>query len=44
VLEAQIARVYAGIAGGLRHEQADHVLGQQMDPQLFLIHATGDIP
>ena len=28
VLEAQIARVYASITGGLRHEQANHVVGQ----------------
>jgi adenylate cyclase len=38
VLEAQATRVHAGVAGGLRHEQADHVVGQQMDPQLFLVH------
>ena len=38
VLEAQTARVHAGIAGGLRHEQSDHVIGQQMDPQLLLVH------
>ena len=38
VLEAQLTRVYAGIAGGLRHEQPDDVVGQQMDPQLFLVH------
>jgi hypothetical protein len=35
VLEAQAARVHVGIASGLRHEQSDHVVGQQMDPQLL---------
>lgn len=30
VLEAQVARIQAGIVGGLRHEHADHVAGQQM--------------
>ena len=38
VLEAQAARVHIGVAGGLRHEKSDHVVGQQMDPQLLLIH------
>lgn len=38
VLEAQAARVHVGIAGGLRHEQSNHVVGQQMDPQLLLVH------
>ena len=38
VFEAQLTQVDTGMAGGLRHEQADHVVGQQMDPQLFLVH------
>ena len=28
VLEAQAAWVHVGVAGGLRHEQPDHVVGQ----------------
>jgi hypothetical protein len=28
VLEAQASRIDVGIAGGLRHEQSDHVVGQ----------------
>ena len=38
VLEAQASWIDVGIAGGLRHEQSDHVVGQQVDPQLFLVH------
>ena len=38
LFEAQLTRVDTGTAGGLLHEQADHVVGQQMDPQLFLVH------
>ena len=38
VFEAQLTQVDIGMAGGLRHEQANHVVGQQMDPQLFLVH------
>ena len=37
VFEAQLVRVHTGIAGGLRQEQTDHVVGQQMDLQLFLV-------
>jgi hypothetical protein len=38
VLEAQAARVHASIAGGLHHEQPDHVVGQQVDSPLCLVH------
>ena len=38
VLEAQVTRVDAGIARGLRHQQPDQVVRQQMDPQLLLVH------
>ena len=38
VLEAQVAWVHVGVAGGLRHEQSDHVAGQQVNPQLLLVH------
>ena len=38
VFEAQLPRVHAGIAGGLRHEQSDHVVGQQMNPELLFVH------
>ena len=38
LFEAQLTRVDTGTAGGLLHEQADHVVGQQMDPQLFLVY------
>lgn len=38
VLEAQATRVHAGIGGGLGHQEADHVVGQQMGLQLLFIH------
>ena len=38
VLEAQVARIHVGVAGGLCHEQSDHVVGQQVNPQLLVVH------
>ena len=32
VLEAQLTGVLTGVAGRLRHEQTDHVVGQQVPP------------
>ena len=39
VLEAQLSRMNAGIHSGLRHQQTDQVVGEQMNPQLLLDHA-----
>ncbi len=39
VLEADLPWMDAGMAGGLRHELTDHVVGQQVNPKLLLIHA-----
>src|SRR5690606_30686010 len=38
VFEAHLAWMQAGIVRGLRHQQADQVVGQQVHPQLLLDH------
>src|ERR1035437_586014 len=42
VFEAQLPRVKAGLECGLRHQQTDQVIGEQMDPQFLLDHLRGE--
>jgi len=41
VLKTQLAWRYGGVRGCLRHEQAGQIVGEQVDPYLFLIHLRG---
>jgi hypothetical protein len=41
VFEAERARMSGGFIRSLRHQQADHVVGQEVDPDLFFVHLWG---
>jgi len=44
MLETELARNLIGQQRSLRHQQADQVVGQQIDPQLFDGHLRGLAP
>lgn len=41
VLKTQLARMHGGVGGGLRHEQADRIIGEQMYSHCLLIPLRG---
>ena len=38
VFKTRLSRAHAGIASGPRHDQLNHLVGQQVDPQLLLVY------
>src|ERR1019366_8919600 len=41
VLKTQLARMYVGVEGGLCHEQADQIVGEQVHPDFLFVHLRG---